>query len=241
VKIYQVGLFAAAVFAGCLTTVSPAPAAESIYALAQRCSPRTAPRVVSAIAQIESGLHPYAVHDNTAGTAHYFASLQDAASFIRRRLAEGAAISGVGIVQINSVNFAGLGLSVEAALDPCTNVKYGMILLHEYYRDAVARYGQTTDALRWAFMAYNGGPQVFKSHDQVLLAEVAQYAASVWDTAVSLPMPARTAIGQARRVGRLPAKSPPRVEPSMSFQAVHAGARVNAPVSLSETTIQEQM
>ena len=219
--------------------------AETVYALAERCSPGAAPRVVAAIAAIESGYHPYAVHDNSTGQAHFFPSLTSAAAFVRMRLAQGADISGVGLLQINSSNFPGLGISVEAALDSCTNVHYGMILLHDYYLQAKARYGPTTEALRWALMAYNGGPRVFSSHNASLLAQVADYAESVWSTAVALPVPRSVSIAPVAALnrGRRPSAKPTPipVEPSMSFQAIHADARVHVPVTVSGSVIQEQM
>jgi hypothetical protein len=83
--------------------------AAAVLALANACvGPSLAPVMVG-IAQHESGLDPSVVHRNPNGTID------------------------VGLVQVNSLNFAWLGLTMQTAMDPCRNLAAGArVLLVKY-------------------------------------------------------------------------------------------------------------
>ena len=70
----------------------------TVAALAAACQSAVAPDTIASIAQHESGLDPAAIHHNANGT------------------------DDVGLMQINSANFAWLGLDAQTALDPCESI-----------------------------------------------------------------------------------------------------------------------
>ncbi len=63
----------------------------------------------------------------------------------------------IGYMQVNSRNLPKLGLTVEQALDPCTNIRAGATILTGNYRGAVRIYGEGQAALQAALSAYNTG------------------------------------------------------------------------------------
>jgi hypothetical protein len=81
----------------------------AVLALANTCvGPSLAP-IMTGIAQHESGLDPTIVHHNANGTVD------------------------VGLAQVNSANFGWLGLTMQTALDPCSNLAAGArVLLVRY-------------------------------------------------------------------------------------------------------------
>jgi soluble lytic murein transglycosylase-like protein len=83
----------------------PAIALSAALALAATCQHAVAPTVIVAMAQRESGLDPAAVHVNSDGSVD------------------------VGLMQINSRNWAWLGLTRETAMDPCRSIAAGAAVL----------------------------------------------------------------------------------------------------------------
>jgi hypothetical protein len=82
---------------------------QAALAIALKCLPPAIAPIMVGIAQHESGLEPAAVHHNANGTAD------------------------VGIVQVNTANFAWTGLTWQTALRPCANLRAGaMVLLARY-------------------------------------------------------------------------------------------------------------
>lgn len=98
-------------------------AALSAYLTAHDCVPRDLVPVMTAIAMHESGGDTEAVHRNPNGTVD------------------------IGIAQVNSSNFGWLGLTMQSAMDPCTNVRAGARVL-------LARYnGTPPDTVKAAYSA----------------------------------------------------------------------------------------
>ena len=88
-----------------MTVLTPAAA----MALALQCVPPSVAPIMVGIAEHESGLDPVAIHRNANGTVD------------------------VGLAQVNSANFAWLGLTLQTALDPCRNLAAGArVLLAKY-------------------------------------------------------------------------------------------------------------
>lgn len=86
------------------------------------------PALALSIAQTESSFNPAAVSKpNSNGTQDY------------------------GLMQINSSNFASLGLTSATALDPQSNINAAMSLLSTYTQ----KYGDNPQLIAWA---YNAGP-----------------------------------------------------------------------------------
>ncbi|UQV18936.1 lytic transglycosylase domain-containing protein [Brevundimonas albigilva] len=126
-----------------------------ILSLSQACAPQVAPQTLAAIAYAESRFDPLAIGVNRGprpGRAARDAS--DAARIARTLLARGANLD-LGVAQINSDNLDWLGLSVEAAFDPCRNLAAAGLVLRTGYRPSEGVDPQTT--LRVALSRYNTG------------------------------------------------------------------------------------
>jgi type IV secretion system protein VirB1 len=128
----------------------------AFLALALRCAPEVAPDTLLAVARHESGLAEWSLHDNTGNTSLTYASLEEAASAGSARIAAGHSVD-FGLMQVNSLNFSWLGLDPRTALDPCRNVAAGGEVLKRAYVQAVAKVGETPEALRVALSFYNTG------------------------------------------------------------------------------------
>ncbi len=123
--------------------------------LALRCAPRVAPSTLASIAQTESAFQPYAINDNTTGTSGAPATRDSAVQIASKLLKAGHSID-VGIMQINSSNFAQFGLTLEAAFDPCKSVATAAAILANNYAGSETHDGQQA-ALRVALSKYNTG------------------------------------------------------------------------------------
>jgi type IV secretion system protein VirB1 len=120
-----------------------------------RCGPSVAPSTLASIARTESGFQPLTISDNTTGTGGVFAT-RDSAIQIASKLLEAGHSVDIGIMQINSANFAKLGLTLEAAFDPCTSVAAAAVILAGDYADGETHASQQA-ALRVAISKYNTG------------------------------------------------------------------------------------
>jgi type IV secretion system protein VirB1 len=123
--------------------------------LALRCGPSVAPSTLASIARTESGFEPLSINDNTTGTRGAPAT-RDIAIQIASKLLEAGHSVDIGIMQINSANFSRLGLTLEAAFDPCKSVAAGAVVLAGGYAGGTTHEGQQS-ALRVALSKYNTG------------------------------------------------------------------------------------
>jgi type IV secretion system protein VirB1 len=89
--------------------------------LARRCAPDIQIGVIRAVAAVESHLDPLAVRDNTAHESWAPPSLAAATVLAKERLNNGHSID-IGLMQINSGNFASLGIGVDDAFDACRSL-----------------------------------------------------------------------------------------------------------------------
>jgi type IV secretion system protein VirB1 len=120
------------------------------------CAAGVAPRTMAAVVSVESGGWPLTIHDNTADHSYAFKSRRDAELTARRLLDAGHNLD-IGLAQINSANFSGLGLDAARLFDPCTNLRAGASILQHAYASAARRFGPGQVALRFALSAYNSG------------------------------------------------------------------------------------
>ena len=111
---------------------------------------------MSALVVYESAARPNAIGDDTARRAYFPADRARAERLATTLLRAGHDID-VGYAQINSTNFARLGLDVHRAFEPCRNVSAGARLLAEAYGRAERSYGPGQSALVHALSAYNTG------------------------------------------------------------------------------------
>lgn len=123
--------------------------------LAQRCAPTVAPTTLAAIAITESGFNPLSIHDNTLGASDYPSTAAEAVSLATTLIAAGRSVD-LGLMQINSANLRALGLTPEAAFDPCQSLTAGAAILQADYAGGATHAGQQA-ALRIAFSRYNTG------------------------------------------------------------------------------------
>jgi len=128
----------------------------ALAALIRHCAPAVAPSTMAAIVQVESGGDPFAIGDNTTRRSYYPHDRASAESLARRLLDAGHLLD-VGIAQIDSMNFAGFGVTVHAIFDPCINLSVGARILSGDYAFAARRYGDGQVALRHAIGMYNTG------------------------------------------------------------------------------------
>ena len=128
----------------------------TLAALIAHCAPNVAPATMAAIVNVESGGNSLAIGDNTAGRSYYPRDRATAESLARRLLQAGHSID-AGIAQIDSMNFAGFGVTVHSIFDPCINLSIGARILADDYSFAARRYRDAQVALRHAIGMYNTG------------------------------------------------------------------------------------
>ena len=126
----------------------------TLSSLLSQCAPQVAPSTLAAIVSVESRGNPYAIGVNRGPQVRQPTSAAEAVAVAKRLLARGANID-LGLGQINSANLKWLGLSVEAAFDPCSNLAAAARVLTGNYRRAVALGVQSP--LGAALSAYNTG------------------------------------------------------------------------------------
>ncbi len=124
--------------------------------LALRCGPSVAPSTLASIARAESGFEPLAVNDNTTRTSVVPAT-HDIASQLASRLLAARHSVDVGIMQINSANFQRLGLTLDAAFDPCRSISAAATIMVENFSGDGDTHERQQAALRIALSKYNTG------------------------------------------------------------------------------------
>ena len=128
----------------------------ALAALMAHCAPNVAPSTMTAIVRVESGGDSLAIGDNTTRRS-YFPHDRASAEALARRLLGAGHLLDVGIAQIDSMNFAGFGLSLHDVLDPCINLSVGARILSDDYAFAARRFGDGQVALHHAIGMYNTG------------------------------------------------------------------------------------
>jgi type IV secretion system protein VirB1 len=153
----MVAVFAGVVLTtGASVTANAAPwSADSFTRLARRCAPLAAPSTLASIARVESGFDPLMISDNNSKQSFAPNSVAEAARLATQLIAAGHSVD-VGLMQINSSNFARAGLTVPAAFDPCRSLAAGAAILAAGYAGGVTHSSQQA-ALRIALSRYNTG------------------------------------------------------------------------------------
>lgn len=141
--------------------------AEDMESLMRRCAPDVHPKTLSAIVRTESNAKAYVISDDGrigkpwSERKHLIRSFDpatkdDAAKLVDSLTAQNHMV-GIGLTQINSRHLKRMGTSVQAALDPCTNLRLGAQILVEFYIEAKKRFADADKALLAAISAYNTG------------------------------------------------------------------------------------
>ena len=128
----------------------------ALAGLIAQCAPSVAPSTMAAIVQVESGGNPLAIDDDTTHRSYYPRDRASAEAVANRLIGAGHLLD-LGSAQVDSMNFAHLGVSVHTAFDACTNLRAGSAILAADYDAAQRRYGGGQVALRHAIGMYNTG------------------------------------------------------------------------------------
>ena len=129
-------------------------AIAAITMLAQQCAPEIATEAVVPLVVTESGGDDLAININK-GPRVRAASIADGAALVQRYMAAGYTVD-VGLAQVNSANFARLGVTVEQAFDPCTNLRLASSILWAGYGLVIQHY-TGLDAISATYSLYNTG------------------------------------------------------------------------------------
>ena len=123
--------------------------------LALYCGPSVAPLTLAAVAKTESHFEPLTINDNTNGVTGVPATTAIATQLATSLLEAGHSLD-LGIMQINSANLRRLGLTPEAAFDPCHSIAAAAAILTGAYAGG-GSHSEQQSALRAALSAYNTG------------------------------------------------------------------------------------
>ncbi len=155
---YALFLAAGAVWAACGVPdrAEAAPLSKADFkALALRCAPSVPVKTLEAIAMTESGLNPWALHDNTTNISATPQTAQAALAEAQTWIGQGDSVD-LGLMQINSTNLSSLGATARAALDPCASLASGAAILQAAYAGGNTSAAQQA-ALLMALSRYNTG------------------------------------------------------------------------------------
>ncbi len=126
-----------------------------LAALLQACAPQVAPETMMAVIRVESAGDPFRIGVNKGGALRRQpGNAADAITTAKGLMRRGASFD-AGLMQINSSNFARLGLTPETVFNPCTNLRAGAHVLADNYRRASD--AGHADPLRAALSEYNSG------------------------------------------------------------------------------------
>jgi type IV secretion system protein VirB1 len=129
------------------------------FVLARQCAPAVAPETLLSVVQVESHFDPLAIGLNGKdGAVIASNSRAEAAAKATALIAAGRNID-LGIAQINSRNLAWLGLGVDQAFDPCTNLAAAARILRRDYDRSDAKHSGAQAAIRTTLSLYNTGRQ----------------------------------------------------------------------------------
>lgn len=175
-------------------------AIAAITALAQQCAPEIATEAVLPLIMTESGGDDLSININKGPRARA-GSVAQGAALARRYIAAGHSVD-VGLAQVNSNNFARLGVTIEQVFEPCTNLRLASLILQEGYARARRHY-RGLDALAATYSLYNTGTLTRGFRNG--------YVNRIWSAASALssnPKPSSTPTSLRRAVPTTPANGP---------------------------------
>lgn len=124
--------------------------------LALACAPAVHIDTARALVDVESSLNPWAIGVVGGALVRQPSHRAEAVSTARALQANGWNFS-VGLAQINARNFNRLGLTLETAFEPCSNLAAMQAVLTECHERAGASTGSEQRALRRALSCYYSG------------------------------------------------------------------------------------
>lgn len=123
--------------------------------LAVSCGPSVHPDTLAAVARTESGFHTAAINDNTDGGRYLLGSAEEAVRVATDLITTKRHSVDLGLMQINSANLPGLGMTIADTFDACKNIGAGARVLVSDYRPEPGENAQS--ALLRALSRYNTG------------------------------------------------------------------------------------
>lgn len=131
--------------------------AANLLSLIVACAPYVDTGTARALIAVESSANPHAIGVVGGALERQPRSHAEALATARALQAAGYEFS-LGLGQINVRNLGRLDLTLNTALDPCTNLAAMQSLLRECYgRAPAARQAKTQEALRQALSCYYSG------------------------------------------------------------------------------------
>ncbi|WP_074173716.1 lytic transglycosylase domain-containing protein [Caballeronia calidae] len=171
-KLHHLVVVAASLASAPSIAVAATPA--EIAALASACYPNVNPVTMGSIVAHESTNRQFAINVNgNYRLPRQPANAEEAAATIDWLQAKGMNFD-VGYGQVNSANFAVLGLTGRQLLDPCTNLRAAAAVLTGCYARAARHQGEGQKALLHALSCYNTGSQTRGFSNGYVKAVVAQ-------------------------------------------------------------------
>lgn len=147
---------------------------QEIAALAKECYPNVSLVTMGSIVAHESTNRRFAINVNgNYRLPRQPANADEAGATIDWLQAHGMNFD-VGYGQVNSANFASLGVTGRELLDPCTNLRAAATVLTGCYARAVKDHGEGQTALLHALSCYNTGSQTRGFSNGYVKAVVAQ-------------------------------------------------------------------
>lgn len=157
----------------------------AIIALAHQCAPEIATEALVPLVVTESGGDDLSINVNK-GPRVRAATVAEGAALVRRYMVAGYTVD-VGLAQINSANFARLGITVEQAFEPCTNLHLASSVLQAGYGLA-SRHYSGLDAISAAYSLYNTGT-LTRGFRNGYVARVWSSASAMGSIAAPPPLP----------------------------------------------------
>lgn len=130
--------------------------ASLFLALAMTCAPQVHADTARAVVSVESAFNPWAIGVVGGALLRQPRHRAEALTTARALHAAGWNFS-VGLGQINVGNFQRLGLTLDSAFEPCTNLAAMQTVLSECFARASAQRASPDRALRDALSCYYSG------------------------------------------------------------------------------------
>jgi type IV secretion system protein VirB1 len=130
---------------------------EVLLSLVLTCAPQVHPQTASRLIQVESASNPFAIGINGPYRLNRQPRNKDEAIATAKMLIAAGHNIDLGLAMINAKNLRLLGLDVEAAFDPCSNLRAMQSILSQAYTRAAQRRGHGQAALIEALSEYNTG------------------------------------------------------------------------------------
>lgn len=140
-----------------IPALAQADVSASVMELAKKCAPNVNPLTMGYLVNHESRSIPFNLNVNGGHKLPKVPKNEEEAKQVIEWLQARNYNFDVGYGQVNSANFAGLGVTAENMLDGCNNLRAAAVVLTGCYERASKTMGEGQKALRHALSCYNTG------------------------------------------------------------------------------------